>query len=377
MMSRSRPVASEIEFPDSSVTGPIGNNTAPLSSPTPATSRQAAKQKSSTITYLVTSSLVRPAGTVSSVRSVPSPASPAIESPATTATASGSITVSSRNRENSERNTPLSAIWPMNAPPPGPPPEPGGGVLIRSTMPRKTGAPASTANMARLRGRRKTIRHSDRKSRSQCLTGAAGVASPAGPAGPAGPADVLTAALLVDIEALTGQPDEQILQAGPDGLQAGHRDSRAHQLGVDPLRRLLAEPGADLAVLDGDLGQPQAGQPLGGRASLDGPNQDPRLAAAAQVGQRALEHEFAGAHHPDVRADLLHLGQQMRGDEDGGAVGRDLLDQGPDLPGALRVEPVGRLIENHQVARSQQPGGDAEPLLHAQRVGPVSLVGGS
>ena len=42
-----------------------------------------------------------------------------------------------------------------------------------------------------------------------------------------------------------------------------------------------------------------------------------------------------------------------------------------DLPGARRVESVGRLVEHHQVARHQQRGRQAEPLLHAQRVAPV------
>jgi hypothetical protein len=57
-----------------------------------------------------------------------------------------------------------------------------------------------------------------------------------------------------------------------------------------------------------------------------------------------------------VGADLLDLGQQVRGDEDGDPVGRDLPDQRADLTGALRVQPVGRLVEDDQVAGAQQPG---------------------
>ena len=48
-------------------------------------------------------------------------------------------------------------------------------------------------------------------------------------------------------------------------------------------------------------------------------------------------------------------------------------DQVPDLAGALRVEAVGRLVEDEQVARREQRGGDGEPLPHAQRVGAVAL----
>jgi hypothetical protein len=81
--------------PDNRVTGPIGKKIAPISKPSPATSTVALRQNATIMAYFVSSSLIRPAGTVSSVRSVPIPASPATESPATTETASGSSTVSS------------------------------------------------------------------------------------------------------------------------------------------------------------------------------------------------------------------------------------------------------------------------------------------
>src|SRR5258707_2730965 len=145
---------------------------------------------------------------------------------------------------NRDRNTPLSAICPMKTPAPSPP-EPGAGVLTHITTPRKTGAPPSTASIARLRGLRKTLRSSERNIRSQCRTGAAcrpGL-SPATPA-----------ALTVDIEALPGQLDEQVLQARPHGLQPGHGDARVDKLGVDLLRCLLAQSRADLAVGDRNVG---------------------------------------------------------------------------------------------------------------------------
>ena len=40
-----------------------------------------------------------------------------------------------------------------------------------------------------------------------------------------------------------------------------------------------------------------------------------------------------------------------------------------DLADAARVEPVRRLVEQQQLGRAQQRGGDAEALAHAQRVG--------
>ncbi len=51
-------------------------------------------------------------------------------------------------------------------------------------------------------------------------------------------------------------------------------------------------------------------------------------------------------------------------------------DQRAHLAGALRVEAVGRLVEDQQVARRQQRGrGERQPLAHAQRVGAVPLAG--
>src|SRR5258708_39157935 len=143
---------------------------------------------------------------------------------------------------NRDRNTPLSAICPMKTPAPSPP-EPGAGVLTHSTTPRKTGAPASTASIARLRGRRKTFLSSERSSRSQCRTGAA--CHPMTPA-----------ALAVDIETLAGQLDEQVLQARPHGRQPGHGDTLVYAIGVALLRSVLAQPGADLPVGDGAVDRP-------------------------------------------------------------------------------------------------------------------------
>src|SRR5258708_19582656 len=108
----------------------------------------------------------------------------------------------------------------MKTPAPSPP-EPGAGVLTHITTPRKTGAPPSTASIARLRGLRKTLRSSERNIRSQCRTVAAcrpGL-SPATPA-----------ALTVDIEPLSGALDEQNLQAHPLALHPPPAHTRAHNL---------------------------------------------------------------------------------------------------------------------------------------------------
>ena len=78
---------------------------------------------------------------------------------------------------------------------------------------------------------------------------------------------------------------------------------------------------------------------------------------------------------PEVGADLLDLGEQVAGDEHRGAVGGQRPDQRAHLAGALRVEAVGRLVEDEQVAGCEQRRGDGEPLPHAERVGAVALPG--
>src|SRR5215831_18309803 len=242
--TRSSPSPSGMVSPDSSVTGPIGNSAAPVASAAATTTQQADSPNTTIVTYLAASSRVRPAGTVSRYRSVPRPASPATESPETTAIASGSTSAIMSVIAMNARNTPFPASWLTNDDPASPPPPPRG-AASRSAMPSRTGSAARTASSARLRSRRKTSRSSERSKRSQAgtapgtLTGAA-----AGPAGPGGTA--VTSA--VDIEPLPGQPDEKVLQVGPRGVQPGDADTRQHEFPADAFRCVVGELGADLAV---------------------------------------------------------------------------------------------------------------------------------
>src|SRR5580658_5447466 len=289
------------------------------------------------------------------------------------------------------RNTPLPASWLKNATPGPLPPPCGCGAATRRAIPMSTGNTAVTASSSRFRLRAKTSRSSAANSRSQARaaeggTDAAGAAG-AGPgsAGPgsAGPGSggpgsggpAGAAASAVDIEALPGEPDEQVLQAGRGHREAADPDPGVDELGADPFRLGVAQRGRGFVRPGLGAGEAQAGEHLDRALGVGGLHDDPGGTGPAEFGQRALEDQPAGTHYPDVGADLLDLGQQVRGDEHGGAVGGDLPDQRAYLPGPLRVEAVGRLVEDDELARPQQAGRDGQPLFHAERVVAVPLPG--
>src|SRR5215472_12204909 len=296
-------------------------------------------------------------------------ASPASDSPDTTATTSGSTSVSMMVRDRNARNTPLPATWARKAPPsPAPPPPPPCGTASRSAVPSRIGIATTTASRARLRHRRKTSASSDRSSRSHGRTEPRRT-RPASSAPPPGAGAETGAASAVDIETLPGELHEQILQAGPRRIESGHGYPGEDQLTADRLRRVLADLGADLAVAGLDVGQPELGEHLAGQVWFGGAHPHTGGTPRAHLLQRALEHQPAGPHHPHVAADLLHLGEQVRRHKHGDAVGGDLPDQPADLPGALRIQAVGRLVQDDELARLEQARGNGEPLLHAEGVG--------
>src|SRR5215472_16721825 len=149
--------------------------------------------------------------------------------------------VSARNA----RKTPLPATWNRKvAPSPFPPPLPPRGTDTRSALPRSTGIPTSTASRSRLRHRRKIRPSSDRSIRSHGRTTPRRATPPAAGATPPGRGGAST----VDIETLPGELHEQVFQAGPWRVEAGHRNVSKHQGAVHRFRRMLADLGADLAV---------------------------------------------------------------------------------------------------------------------------------
>ena len=79
-----------------------------------------------------------------------------------------------------------------------------------------------------------------------------------------------------------------------------------------------------------------------------------------------------------VVSELGDLAEHVAGDQDG-APGVGPFPEQATQPGhALRVEAVGRLVENEDLRVTQERGGQAEALTHAQRVTahPPDSVGG-
>src|SRR5215472_14409867 len=286
--TRSTPEPSGTVVPDSSVTGPVWNSTSPMISESTVTSRQVARLNTQTAAYLTASSRLRPAGTVSSPRSVPRLASPAIASPVTTAMASGnSSSVSVRKSTTSARNTPLPESWLRNCGPLPPPPGPPDCRVSRSTTPKKTGTTASTPSSARLRGRKNTKRSSEKKNRNQVGTGF--VPSRGRSSGCSGIGRSVTGFVSVDIEALAGQLDELVLEAALRRLEPGDGHARVHQFLVDDLGQQVTEVRAHLTSAGRHAVQAEPGEHPGRQIRVGGTDQQsPRL--AVQFGQRPGEH---------------------------------------------------------------------------------------
>ena len=77
---------------------------------------------------------------------------------------------------------------------------------------------------------------------------------------------------------------------------------------------------------------------------------DQTVRASTQVGERPGMHDLAALDDDDRVADLLHLLEVVRRHEDAHAeLGADAPDQGEHLGALHRVEPVGRLVEEHEL----------------------------
>src|SRR6478609_1390157 len=284
---------------------------------------------------------------------------------------SGSRNGRQRNSAATTRNSPLPVTWARNA---GPCPDSALSRVTSSTVPMTTGTSASPASSTRLRRRPSTRRSSDRSRRANATGGGAATRE----------SSAASSTSARDIEALPGQLDEHLLQARPVDLEADQVDPRVHERGRHLLRGRGAErrgeprrprPARQGPPVARHLGEAEPAEHLRRRVGLRraGGHGQPGALPVGERGPLALQQQPPAAHDPDVRADLLDLGEQVGRHEHGRAAVRELAHQVPHLAGALRVEAVGRLVQHQQVARLQQRGGEAEPLLHAERVLPVRL----
>ena len=89
---------------------------------------------------------------------------------------------------------------------------------------------------------------------------------------------------------------------------------------------------------------------------------------------RGDAHELAVVDDRHARADLLHLAQDVAGDEHSLALGREVTQEIAHLDDAGGVQAVGRLIEDQDVRVVEQGQSQAEALLHAHGVGPHAIA---
>ena len=102
--------------------------------------------------------------------------------------------------------------------------------------------------------------------------------------------------------------------------------------------------------------------PPGPRSADDEP------ARAAQRGQCALGDEPALLEHADAVADVFDLAEQVAGEQHGLLTLSHGTNQRAHLGDAARVQAIGRLIQDQERGILEQRRGQAQALLHAQRI---------
>jgi hypothetical protein len=88
-----------------------------------------------------------------------------------------------------------------------------------------------------------------------------------------------------------------------------------------------------------------------------------------QLGTRALRLDPPAADDHHAVGDRLDLGQQVRREQHGAAAVGEAAQQLAHPAHALRVEPVGGLVEDQDLGLAEQRVGEPEALAHAERVG--------
>src|SRR5439155_9298867 len=92
-------------------------------------------------------------------------------------------------------------------------------------------------------------------------------------------------------------------------------------------------------------------------------------AGADELVDAAGGDEAAVVHDRGVGTDLLELGQDVAGEEDGHALGAEPADELADLAHLLGVEADGGLVEDEELGLVEEGLREGETLTHAGRVG--------
>ena len=90
--------------------------------------------------------------------------------------------------------------------------------------------------------------------------------------------------------------------------------------------------------------------------------------------RRRVRDQAAAADDDQMLGGQRHLAHQMRRDEHGATLAREILEQIADPVDAFRVEAVDGLVEHHRLRIAEQRGRDAEALPHAERELPGALL---
>src|SRR5487761_2405842 len=150
-----------------------------------------------------------------------------------------------------------------------------------------------------------------------------------------------------------GQFHEDLLERGALGGELVEGDTRGEG---DLAHTLRGQPGdAEGAVVD---------RRDRGAAGLQGAAKTRGVRAAHE--DRALGDEAASSDDDDLVRGDRHLAHQVRAHEDGAALVGQRAEELTDPPDPFGVEAVHRFVEQENGGVTEQRGGDAEALAHAQ-----------
>jgi hypothetical protein len=137
----------------------------------------------------------------------------------------------------------------------------------------------------------------------------------------------------------------------------------------------------DRPVLDGEDVRPRLGRLDAGRGQylaqpicLRAPHPHTALRSRQDLGKRRMRDQPPAVDDHDPVCELSHLGEDVAGDEDGPALLDEVAQKAAQPADALRVEAVGRLVEEQHVRVAEQRTRDRQPLPHAERIRLHALV---